>query len=190
VNGIVFLDRDGTLIEDDGYVCDPSRLREIPGAAEALGRLVRGGYLIAVVSNQAGVARGKFRKEELKAFHRAFIEYFRKRGVVFHGVEYCPHHPEGTVAKYRKVCACRKPATGMAERIMTRLGLPASCRKWVVGDKMSDIEMGKRLDAVTILVATGHGEAARRGCEEGGEGPDAFLPGIREAADWILSSRR
>jgi D-glycero-D-manno-heptose 1,7-bisphosphate phosphatase len=189
VNGIVFLDRDGTLIEDDGYICDPSRLREIPGAAEALRRLVRGGYLIAIVSNQAGLARGKFREEEMKAFHRTFIEYFRERGVSFHGTEYCPHHPEGTVAAYRKVCDCRKPATGMAERILARLALSASCRKWVVGDKMSDVEMGKRLGAVTILVATGHGEKARRDSEKGGERPDAFLPGIREAADWILSSK-
>jgi len=187
LKGIVFLDRDGTLIEETGYLSDPALLREIPGAAESLGRLARGGYALAVVSNQAGIARGKFREDQMEAVHRAFVGYFRARGVEFDAVEYCPHHPEGVVDRYRRVCACRKPASGMAEKILQGLAVPAFCRIWVVGDKMSDILMGKRLRAETILVATGYGEEERKEGERLGERPDKFLPSIREAAAWILS---
>ena len=187
MRGIVFLDRDGTLIEDVGYLSDPGRLREIPGATESLRRLAGEGFALAVVSNQAGLAKGKFREEQWKDVHRAFVEYFRSRGVEFAAVEYCPHHPEGSVLRYRKTCRCRKPMPGLARRVLRRMAIPPSCRSWVVGDKMSDISMGKRLGAETILVATGYGVEERRAGEPRGEVPDVFLPGIREAAEWILS---
>ncbi len=187
MRGIVFLDRDGTLIEEMGYLSDPALLREISGAAESLGRLAREGYALAVVSNQAGLARGMFREDQMEAVHRAFVDYFRVRGIEFAAVEYCPHHPEGVVEQYRMICGCRKPAPGMAEKVLKLLGAPASCRIWVVGDKMSDILMGKRLRAETILVATGYGEEARKDCDRLGERPDRFLPSIREAAEWIVS---
>jgi D-glycero-D-manno-heptose 1,7-bisphosphate phosphatase len=187
MKGIVFLDRDGTLIEDSGYLSDPALLREIPGASVSLKRLSLSGYALAVVSNQAGLARGKFREDQMDAVHKAFVAHFRARGVEFDAVEYCPHHPEGIVEPYRQACVCRKPAPGMALSILQRLGVPASCGKWVVGDKMSDILMGKRIGAVTILVATGQGEGEREAAARRGERPDQFLPGMREAADWILS---
>jgi histidinol-phosphate phosphatase family protein len=190
VNGIVFLDRDGTIIEEEEYLCDPARLREIPGAAESLRRLARGGYLIAVVSNQAGLARGKFSREQMDAVHRAFVEHFRARGVAFDSVEYCPHHPEGVVEEYRERCGCRKPGTGMADRILARLSVPASCSRWMVGDKMSDMLMGKGLGAATILVATGYGERERLAMERQGFHADLYVPSIREAADRILSGRK
>lgn len=187
MKGIVFLDRDGTLIDEKEYLSDPALLKEIPGAAESLGRLAREGYALAVVSNQAGIARGKFLEDQLEAVHRAFVEHFRAGGVEFDAVEYCPHHPEGVVERYRRVCGCRKPASGMADKVLQRLGVPASCRIWVVGDKMSDILMGKRLRAETILVATGYGEEERLAGVRMGVRPDKFLPSIREAAAWILS---
>lgn len=186
MKGVVFLDRDGTLIEEVGYLSDPDRLKEIPGAAESLSRLARAGYAVAVVSNQAGLAKGKFGEAQMEAVHRAFVEHFREKRVEFDGVEYCPHHPDGTVEKYRSACGCRKPGTEMAERILARLGAPASCSLWVVGDKMSDVLMGKKLSASTILVATGYGGNARAEGERQGVRPDAFVPSIREAVDWIL----
>ena len=189
MNGIVFFDRDGTIIEEEGYLCDPSRLREVPGAAESLRRIARGGYLIAVVSNQAGLAKGKFSREQMEAVHRAFVEHFKARGVAFDGVEYCPHHPEGLVAELRVACGCRKPGTGMADRILARLSVPPSCRRWMVGDKMSDVLMGKGLGAATILVATGYGDRERLAMERHGLRADLYVPSIREAADRILSGR-
>lgn len=188
MKGIVFFDRDGTLIEEVHYLSDPAKLREIPGAAEALLRLAGAGYLLAVVSNQAGLAKAKFGEAEMAAVRSAFIDAFRARGVAFDAVEYCPHHPDGVVDKYRKKCGCRKPETGMADRILARLTVPAECPRWVVGDKMSDIVMGKRLRAGTILVATGYGAEALGECIAAGERPDAFVPGIAEAAEWILAS--
>lgn len=190
MKGIVFLDRDGTLIEDEGYLSDPGQVREIPGAAESLLLLARDGFLLAVVSNQAGLARGKFGEEQMAAVHKAFVDLFLAKGVAFTAVEYCPHHPEGSVPRYRTVCGCRKPSPGMAEKVLATLEKPASYTIWTVGDKMTDVLMGRALQAKTILVATGYGDSERREGERRGLRPDAFLPSIREAAEWILAEGR
>jgi D-glycero-D-manno-heptose 1,7-bisphosphate phosphatase len=187
MRGIVFLDRDGTLIEEVGYLCDPARLHPLPGAAEGLRRLSSAGYRLAVISNQAGLARGKFTAAEMDAVHREFVAAFRREGVAFDAVEYCPHHPEGTVESYRVACDCRKPGTAMADRVLRNLGVPDACPRWVVGDKMTDVLMGVRLGARTILVGTGYGEREKTVGERLGVAPGAFLPGMREAAEWILS---
>ncbi|MGE5284910.1 MAG: D-glycero-alpha-D-manno-heptose-1,7-bisphosphate 7-phosphatase [Actinomycetota bacterium] len=187
MRGIVFLDRDGTLIEEVGYLRDPSDVRILPGAAEALRLLSREGFLLAVVSNQAGLAKGKFSVEEMDSVHRRFLSAFDAVGVAFDAVEYCPHHPEGTLDAYRRACGCRKPGTGMAEAILQRLRVPDSCPRFVVGDKMSDVSMGVRLGAATVLVATGYGNAEKASGERAGIVPDIFLPGMREAAGWIVA---
>lgn len=186
MKGIVFLDRDGTLIEEVGYLRDPALVRILPGVVEALRRLAANGYLLAVVSNQAGLARGKFTRAEKDAVHRAFLAAFRKEGVSFDAWEYCPHHPEGVVPELRTACACRKPGTAMAEAVLARLGVPESCPRFVVGDKMSDVGMGARIGARTVLVGTGYGTEEREKGERMGVAPDVFLPGMREAALWIL----
>ena len=187
MNGIVFLDRDGTLIEEVGYLRDPAGVRTLSGAAEGLRRMAAKGYLLAVVSNQAGLARGRITPRELQAVHRSFVAAFRKEGVTFDAVEYCPHHPEGSVREYRIPCACRKPGTGLADTILRRLAVPDSCPRWVVGDKMTDILLGIRLGARTVLVATGYGAREREEGRRDGVSADAFLPGMREAARWIVS---
>ncbi len=187
MKGIVFLDRDGTLIEEVGYLRDPAAVRILPGAAEALRTLSEAGYLLAVVSNQAGLARGKFTMAEMEAVHREFVSAFAKEGVVFDAVEYCPHHPEGSVDAYRGGCDCRKPGTGLAERILEALRVPDSAPRYLVGDKMTDVQMGTRIGAATILVGTGYGIEERAAGERSGVPPGVFLPGMREAADWILS---
>lgn len=189
MRGIVFLDRDGTLIEETGYLRDPAALRILPGAAEALRRLAAAGYRIAVVSNQAGLARGKFTAEEMDAVHREFVAAFLREGVAFDAVEYCPHHPEGAVASYREACDCRKPGTGMADRVLRRLGIPDSSPRWVVGDKMTDILMGRGLRAATVLVGTGYGTEEYAAMRREGILPDAYVPSVREAAAWILPER-
>jgi len=187
MRGIVFLDRDGTLIEEVGYLRDPKAVRPLPGAAEALRRLKDAGYRLAVISNQAGIARGKFTAAEMEAVHREFLAAFLRHGVAFDAVEYCPHHPEGALEEYRTACECRKPGAGLAEAVLRRLGVPDSCPRWVVGDKMSDVLMGVRLGARTILVGTGYGKEEKREGERVGVTADASLPGMWEAAEWILS---
>ena len=187
MRGIVFLDRDGTLIEEAGYLRDPSDVRILPGAAEALRLFSREGFLLAVVSNQAGLARGKFTGVEMEAVHRRFVSAFGAEGIVFDAVEYCPHHPEGEVEMYRRACGCRKPGTELAERILRRLRVPDSCPRFVVGDKMSDVSMGIRLGAATVLVGTGYGITEKASGDGAGIAPDIFLPGMREAVGWIVS---
>jgi len=187
MRGIVFLDRDGTLIEEVGYLRDPSAVRILPGADEALRLLSREGFLLAVVSNQAGLARGKFTGAEMEAVHRRFVSAFGEEGIVFDAVEYCTHHPEGAVEAYRRACGCRKPGTGLAEAILRRLRVPDSCPRFVVGDKMSDVSMGVRLGAATALVGTGYGNAEKASGERAGIAPDVFLPGMLEAAGWIVA---
>ncbi len=186
MKGIVFLDRDGTLIEDVGYPRDPSAVRLLPGAADALRLLSREGFLLAVVSNQAGLAKGKFTADEMEAVHRRFVSAFAVKGIAFDAVAYCRHHPEGVVEEYRRACECRKPGTGMADGILHRLGVPDSCPRFMVGDKMSDVSMGVRLGASTVLVATGYGSTEMASGKIRGIAPDAFLPGILEAAAWIV----
>jgi D-glycero-D-manno-heptose 1,7-bisphosphate phosphatase len=187
MRGIVFLDRDGTLIEDVGYARDPSDVLVLPGAAEALRLLAEEGFLLAVVSNQAGLAKGRFTAAEMDAVHRRFVSAFGEEGVAFDAVEYCPHHPEGTVDALRRACGCRKPGTGMAEAILRRLRVPDSCPRFVVGDKMSDVSMGIRIGAATVLVGTGYGISEKASGERAGIAPDVFLPGMREAAGWIVA---
>jgi D-glycero-D-manno-heptose 1,7-bisphosphate phosphatase len=187
VRGIVFLDRDGTLIEEVGYLRDPSAVRILPGAVEALRLLSRNGFLLVVVSNQAGLARGKFTEAEMEAVHRRFVSSFGVEGIVFDAIEYCPHHPEGTVEAYRRACGCRKPGTRLPEEILRRLHVPDTCPRFVVGDKMSDVSMGIRLGAATVLVGTGYGSVEKISGERAGIAPDVFLPGMLEAAGWIVS---
>lgn len=190
MKGVVFLDRDGTLIEEVGYIKDPADVCILPGAAAALRRLAAEGYLLAVASNQSGLARGKFTRAEMEAVNDAFLAGFRAEDVAFDAVEYCPHHPEGHVAEYGRACSCRKPGTAMAEAVLRRFSVPRSCPRFVVGDKITDILFGIRLGAKTVLVGTGYGASEREEARRRGVAPDAFLPGMPEAADWILSEGR
>ncbi len=190
MKGIVFFDRDGTLINDPGYLSDPDRVEPIPGAIEGLLLLSKNGFRLAVLSNQAGLAKGKFTELQQAAVHERFVELFLRAGVLFEAVEYCPHHPEGIVDKYRKKCNCRKPATGMADRVLDRFPDSASWSRWMVGDKLIDIEMGKRLGARTILVGTGYGTEEQVECHRQGVHPDAYLHDAKEAASWILTDVR
>src|SRR5690348_5165797 len=105
----VFLDKDGTLIEDVPYNVDPGRIRLMPGAAEGLFLLHTAGYQLVVVSNQSGVARGLFRERALCAVERRLRDLLSDMEVPLAGFYYCPHHPEGTVARYSIECECRKP---------------------------------------------------------------------------------
>ena len=140
----VFLDRDGTLIEDVGYPRDPETVRLVDGAPEALAALRRAGFALVVVSNQSGIGRGFVTREEAKAVHERFLRELRARGVELDDVRYCPHTPEDA-------CTCRKPATGLLLDAARELGLDLA-RSFMVGDKPGDVEAGRAAGCRTVLL--------------------------------------
>jgi D-glycero-D-manno-heptose 1,7-bisphosphate phosphatase len=152
----VFLDRDGTLTEEVGYVNHPSRLRLLPRTAEALRCLNRGGVPAVMVTNQSGVARGYFSEEVLAAVNAVLVDQLEHEGAVLDGVYVCPHHPVEGTPPFRADCDCRKPKPGLLHRAAADLDLDLA-RSWMIGDKPSDVLVGQRVGAQTVLVLTGYG---------------------------------
>ena len=150
----VFLDRDGTLIEEHGYLDRLELIAPFPYAAPALRRLREAGYALVLVTNQAGVARGYFDEAFVKEAHRHLAALLAREDLALDGYYYCPHHPEGVIAEYRRICRCRKPGPGMVEQAAADLGLDVA-RSFVIGDKWLDVELARNAGARGILVRTG-----------------------------------
>jgi D-glycero-D-manno-heptose 1,7-bisphosphate phosphatase len=156
VKPAVFLDRDGTLIEERGYLDKLEDITLFAEAPAALRQLRDAGYALVLVTNQAGVARGFFDETFVQEAHRHLAGMLASQGVVLDGYYYCPHHPEGVVSGYARVCRCRKPAPGMVEQAARELALDVD-RSYVVGDKWLDVELAANAGAQGILVRTGYG---------------------------------
>lgn len=151
----VFLDKDGTLIEDVPYNVDPERIRLTPGAGEGLAALAAAGYLLIVVSNQSGVAHGYFAEEDLGAVERRLRELLGEQGVKLDGFYHCPHHPKGRVARYAIACSCRKPQPGLILCAAEERDIDLA-QSWLVGDILNDIEAGRAAGCHTILLDNGN----------------------------------
>jgi D-glycero-D-manno-heptose 1,7-bisphosphate phosphatase len=156
----VFLDRDGVIIEEVHYLSEVRQVRLLPGAARAIAQVNRLGVPVIVVTNQAGVARGKFPEERVHEAHAYLDLLLHRHGARIDRYLYCPHHPEAAVPSYRVACACRKPKPGMLQQAVTELALDPT-RSLLVGDKLSDLQAGAATGCATILVRTGHGLAVR-----------------------------
>ena len=170
----VFLDRDGTLIEDTGYIHDPSKVRLVRGAAPALRKLKKLGYLLVVVTNQSGIARGLLTLEQMRAVQQEVEARFGRRGVTFDAFYFCPHGPE-------EGCGCRKPKPGLLLRAAADLGIELS-QSYMVGDKWSDSEAGMAAGCNAVLLAM-QGTIARRSAASGG---NVFVAkNWAEVADYI-----
>ncbi len=152
----VFLDRDGTIIKDKDYLSDPNDVELIDGTIDALKSLQDNGYKLVVVSNQSGVARGKFSIESVENVNRHLSEMLAKHDVQIDAFYYCPHHPNGSVDEYTGVCQCRKPSVGMVEEAIHQLQIDPR-KSFVIGDKLSDLYLGKMMGGKSILVRTGYG---------------------------------
>lgn len=150
----VFLDKDGTLIENVPYNVDPDKIVLAPRAIEALGLLHADGFRLLVISNQAGAAFGYFSPEAIDGVEARVRELLGRHAVPLAGFYCCPHHPQGTVPSLGIECQCRKPAPGLILRAAEeqRLDLHAS---WFVGDILDDVEAGNRAGCRTILVDRG-----------------------------------
>lgn len=180
----VFLDKDGTLIEDVPYNVRPERIRLMPGAGAALRVLARAGYALFVVSNQPGVALGRFREADLGAVRRELQRLFAQHAATLAGFYYCPHHPEGPVAPYGEHCTCRKPRPGLLRRAAAEHGIDLNA-SWLVGDILDDIEAGRRAGCRTVLLDNGHETEWRRGP---GRRPHYTARHLPEAAACILDA--
>ncbi len=158
----VFLDKDGTLVEDIPYNVDPQKIRLALGAVEGLSALHENGYALIVVSNQSGVARGLFPERALREVEHSLRRQLAAFGVPLAGFYYCPHHPDGSVDGYAVACRCRKPAPGMLRRAAAELGIDLS-EAWMVGDILDDIEAGRRAGCRTVLIDNGNETEWRSG---------------------------
>jgi D-glycero-D-manno-heptose 1,7-bisphosphate phosphatase len=180
----VFLDRDGTLIEEVGYLDAMERIVLFPWTIEALRLLRRLGYALVVVTNQAGVARGFYDEAFVHSVHEHLGKRFAAAGAPVDRFYYCPHHPDATVAEYRASCECRKPNIGLAERAVRELGVDLP-RSYVVGDRWLDVRLANNVGARGILVKTGYGAHEWRHPEEGAA-PWAVVDHVFAAASAIL----
>ncbi|GLU32036.1 HAD-IIIA family hydrolase [Trinickia caryophylli] len=151
----VLLDKDGTLLDDVPYNVAPSLMRFAPGAAEALALFAAHGFRLIVISNQSGVALGRFRYEALGAVQARLREMFAACGTTLDAAYWCPHHPAGTVAQYAVSCTCRKPAPGLLVRAAREHALDLA-QSWFVGDILDDVEAGTRAGCRTALVDNGN----------------------------------
>ncbi len=135
---VAFLDRDGVLNVDHGYVHRPERLEWVAGAPEAVRLLNEAGIPVIVITNQSGVARGYFGETDVQQFHAHVQEQLRARGAHVDAFYYCPHHPQGTVAEFAIACDCRKPKPGMLERAARDFAVDRR-RSFLIGDKDDDV---------------------------------------------------
>ncbi len=186
----VFLDRDGTINEEVGYVNHLERFFLLPRAGEGIRLLNDHDLRAVVVTNQSGVARGYFPESLVELVHEKMVKLLAEEGARLDGIYYCPHHPDVGNPPYRKKCRCRKPDTGLIEEASRVLKLDCS-KSYVVGDRGNDIEFAKRIGAKGILVLTGYG----RGEWEYGKAqwkarPDHVAQDLYEAVQWILKEER
>jgi D-glycero-D-manno-heptose 1,7-bisphosphate phosphatase len=176
----VFVDRDGTIIEERYYLADPARVVLVPGTASALADLRRAGFSLVIVTNQSGIARGLYGEDAYRAVATSLTGALERAGAPVDRTEYCPHHPDVTGP-----CDCRKPATGMHRRAAAALGLDFR-RSYFIGDKPKDVLPALELGGRGILVRTGYGREHEREVPAG----VSVVDDLRAAADLILADPR
>jgi D-glycero-D-manno-heptose 1,7-bisphosphate phosphatase len=152
----VFIDRDGTINEQMGYINHVSRFVILPGVVEALRLLNENGFHAVIVSNQSGVARGYFPLGLVHEVHDFLDASLKKDRVTLDGIFFCPHHPNGSVPEFTKRCNCRKPRTGLIDQACRSLEIDLQ-NSFAIGDRCDDIEFARRAGVKGILVKTGYG---------------------------------
>lgn len=184
---ILFVDRDGVVIVEKNYIKDPRELEFIPGSIDALRSALKANCFVAVVSNQAGLAKGILTETQFKGVNSRFIALLRQADALVHCAIYCPTHPDGVVPAFALDDGYRKPAPGMYELVKKRYRLPAK-RPFMIGDKATDIEFGKNIAAVSILVQTGYGLSEQQGAMAAF--PEVIIQAnLQTSILWILNQR-
>ena len=186
----VFIDRDGTISEEVGYINHPSRFRVFPYTASAIKLLNDRGWLAIVVTNQAGVARGYFSEDMIDAVHENLRHELRDQGARVDAIYYCAHHPTVGEPPYRQECDCRKPKPGLVTRATKDLDIALE-QSWMIGDRYGDIELAHNAGLRSALVLSGYG----RGEWENQSSlwqhqPDLVAENLLEAVKQILQSEQ
>lgn len=186
----VFLDRDGTVADEVGYVNHASRIRLLSGSAEAVKRVREAGFLAVVVTNQAGVARDYFEEFVVHQANRRLVELLEREGAALDGIYYCPHHPREGAPPYRQDCQCRKPRPGMLLQAAEDLGIDLT-RSYMVGDGLVDVGAARAAGVLPVMVLTGYGRGhlehrRSRWTVE----PEHIAEDLSAAVDWILGRER
>ena len=184
----VFIDRDGTISEEVGYVNHPSRYRVFPFAAEAVRALNDAGWLAILVTNQAGVARGYFKEELIGEVHKILQDELARDGARLDAIYYCPHHPSVGEPPYRLDCDCRKPKPGLILRAARDFRLDLA-RCWMVGDRYGDSELARNAGTRSAFVLTGYGRGELEHQSHGWrKRPDIVAENLLEAVKKIVMS--
>lgn len=183
VNKAVFLDRDGTINVEKEYLINPEEFEFIPGAVAALRKLHQAGYLLVIVTNQAGVARGYFSCEQVEALHSHMLTLLGD-DIPIAGIYYCPHHPTCGHGEYLLECDCRKGKPGMLLRAADELNIDISS-SYMVGDKLADLQAGIAAGCKPCLVRTGYGQEVEKQMDRG---MAVVVDDLHAAADLIVAS--
>jgi D-glycero-D-manno-heptose 1,7-bisphosphate phosphatase len=181
----VFLDRDGTINEQMGYINHVSRFVLLPMAAGAIRSLNESGYLTIVLSNQSGVARGYYPYELVDEVNSRMKELLGEKGALIDGIFFCPHYPKGSVPQYSIECNCRKPSPGMIETACSCFEIDLS-NSYMIGDRVDDIKMARSAGIKGVLVKTGYGRGeVQHVLPHSGIQPDFIAEDILDAVIWI-----
>lgn len=183
----IFLDRDGTVSEEVGYINHVSRLKLFPWTAAAIRAINEAGLLAVLVTNQAGVARGYFKEELIGQVHERLVAELAREGARLDAVYYCPHHPSAGEPPYRQACECRKPRPGLLLRAAGEYGVDLE-RSYMIGDKYSDVELARTVGARGVLVLTGYGRGELEYQSDAWPlPPDHIAEDLLAAVEWILA---
>lgn len=182
MNRAIFLDRDGVIVEDLDYTYRIDQLKLIPGSAEAIKLLNQNDFLIIIVTNQSGIAKGYFTENDTILFNDSMKEKLREYGAHIDAIYCCPHHPDAKIEKYKTDCDCRKPKPGMLKKAEKKFDIDL-IQSFIIGDRLSDIEAGKCVGCKAIMVLTGYGKD-----EPKNDRIDHITQNLYEAVEYILTS--
>ena len=189
-NRAIFIDRDGTISYEVGYVNHPDRFKIFPFSGRAIQMINASPFLAIVVTNQAGVARGYFTEDLIPVVHERLKQQLAEEGAYLDAIYYCPHHPAGSVKEYAIDCPCRKPKPGMLYKAKDDFNIDLE-KSYVIGDKITDIELAKNVGAKGVFVLTGYGLGEYTYQRNSWKvKPDFVAKDLLEAVEWILKEEK